>query len=69
MLSSLITVNKKGVQSYHVELRVRLNVETYKGSQFQGKQISLLVNELWELCVKESNHIEISRYVVDVVKQ
>ncbi|TQF70781.1 NAD(P)H-dependent oxidoreductase [Pseudoalteromonas luteoviolacea] len=62
------TVNKKGVQSYHVELRVRLIAETYKDSQFQGKQISLLVNEHWELCIKESHHIEISRYVVDVVK-
>ncbi|KZN31002.1 hypothetical protein N480_03320 [Pseudoalteromonas luteoviolacea S2607] len=62
-----ITVNKKGEQSYLVELRVRLLADTFADSKLQGEKINLLVNELWELEVREHNEIEISQYTVEVV--
>ncbi|MCF2858726.1 NAD(P)H-dependent oxidoreductase [Pseudoalteromonas sp. SMS1] len=62
-----VTVNKNGEDSYLVELRVRLIADTFADSKLKGEKINLLVNELWQLKVRENKEVEISQYSVEVL--
>ncbi|OCQ23086.1 FMN reductase [Pseudoalteromonas luteoviolacea] len=61
-----IAVKKQREQSYQVELRIRLLADTFEDSKLQGEQVNLLVNELWDLKLKDNGQIEISQYSVEV---
>lgn len=55
---------KKVDQGYQLDLRIRLNAETYSNSLFKGERLELSVNETWQLSLDEQGTVTIHEYLV-----
>ncbi|TKB58331.1 NAD(P)H-dependent oxidoreductase [Ferrimonas aestuarii] len=61
---TLVTEKEGG---YQVDLRIRLDAETFPESEPKGETISLLVNETWQVTIDETGHVTIHDYQVTPV--